>query len=64
RERALFELDVMQQPQAALRAAQRNWAIQKGFEDAELLLRAAAAAGDDAAAQAVLTWRKAQGGSS
>ncbi|MBT8097272.1 MAG: hypothetical protein HKP32_01920, partial [Woeseia sp.] len=33
RERALFELDVMQQPQAALRAAQRNWAIQKGFED-------------------------------
>ncbi|MGB5579561.1 MAG: hypothetical protein WBM68_03265 [Woeseia sp.] len=62
RERALFELDVMQEPTSALRFAERNWAVQKGYEDAELLLRAAAAAGNDAAAQPVIAWRKAQGG--
>jgi hypothetical protein len=64
RERALFELDVMKEPATALQYAQRNWALQKGFEDAELLLRAAAAVGDQEAAQAVYQWRREQGGTS
>jgi tetratricopeptide (TPR) repeat protein len=53
RERARFALDVERAPRAALALAERNWARQKEPADARLLLRAAAAAGRDAAAAPV-----------
>jgi tetratricopeptide (TPR) repeat protein len=62
RERALYALDVQEEPALALQFAIRNWTEQKGWEDAGLLLRAAAAAGDPAAGAAVDRWREAQAG--
>lgn len=53
RERARFALDVDRDPSAALALAERNWARQKEPADARLLLRAARAAGRDAAAAPV-----------
>ncbi len=61
RERALYELHVTGDADAALEYAQRNWQVQKGFEDADLLLRAAAAARKAAAADAVTEWRRREG---
>lgn len=60
RERALFELRVERQPQRALELAVRNWQLQKGWEDARLLLDAADAAGDYAAVERLLSWRESQ----
>ncbi|KQV91625.1 hypothetical protein [Rhizobacter sp. Root1221] len=55
REQARFELDVRGDAPAALPLAVANWAVQKEPADALLLVRAAAAAGQPAAAAPV--WR-------
>lgn len=49
------------QPALALVAAQQNWATQREPADALILLQAAKAAGQPAAAQPVRTWQKASG---
>jgi tetratricopeptide (TPR) repeat protein len=55
REQARFLLDVEQQPQAALAAAQQNWSVQREPDDALILLRCAQAAHrPEAAAPAML----------
>jgi tetratricopeptide (TPR) repeat protein len=55
REQARFLLDIEQQPQAALAAAQENWRVQREPDDLLILLRAAQAARHpDAAAAALL----------
>ncbi len=56
RELARFQLDVMADPDAALAVAQDNWRTQREPSDALLLLRAADAAGQPAAAQSVRDW--------
>ncbi|CDH44720.1 hypothetical protein [Candidatus Contendibacter odensensis] len=54
---ARLRLDLRQQPQEALVLAQRNWAQQQREpQDARLLLEAALAAGQPAAAREVLDW--------
>jgi hypothetical protein len=58
RERALFELLVEANPDAALALAGKNWTLQKGWEDAALLIQAARAAGRPDAARAVEDWRR------
>ena len=50
REQARFLLDVLDQPQAALRVALMNWQVQREPDDVLMLLRAARAAGQPAAA--------------
>lgn len=60
RERALYELHVALRPQRALELAERNWRLQKGWEDAALLQSAANAAGDDAALRRLRAWRDQQ----
>jgi tetratricopeptide (TPR) repeat protein len=52
REQARFMLDVMQQPAAALAAAQENWKVQREPDDVLILLRAARAAHQTQAAAA------------
>jgi tetratricopeptide (TPR) repeat protein len=52
REQARFMLDVMQQPAAALTAAQENWKVQREPDDVLILLRAARAAHQTQAAAA------------
>jgi hypothetical protein len=55
REQARFLLDVEQQPEAALIAAQQNWRVQREPDDVLILLRAAQAAHHpEAAAPALL----------
>jgi hypothetical protein len=44
REQARFLLDVEQQPEAALAAAQENWRVQREPDDVLILLRSAQAA--------------------
>lgn len=56
RELARFRLDLQDKPQAALAAALDNWTSQREPEDARLLLRAAAAANEPAAAEHLLQW--------
>jgi Tfp pilus assembly protein PilF len=56
REEARVYLRLLDQPVEALRLAQANWAIQREPWDARLLLEAALAAGERAAAQPVLEW--------
>ena len=56
REQTLFAVRAVNDPAAALAAAQRNWALQKEPVDARLLLEAASAAGNAAAAQPVRDW--------
>lgn len=56
REQAAFTLWLLQQPEAALRLAQANWQVQHESIDAQLLLQAAVAAQQPAAAQPVLQW--------
>jgi Tfp pilus assembly protein PilF len=51
REQARFLLDVSRQPAAALVAAQQNWQVQREPEDLLILLRAAQAAHQPAAAE-------------
>jgi tetratricopeptide (TPR) repeat protein len=50
REQARFLLEVQQQPRLALAAAQANWQTQREPQDAEVLVAAAQAAGEPAAA--------------
>jgi tetratricopeptide (TPR) repeat protein len=57
REEARFTLHLLDRPGAALELARRNWASQREPADARLLLEAALAADDPAAAQPVLEWR-------
>ncbi|MDN2710014.1 hypothetical protein O0880_11365 [Janthinobacterium sp. SUN118] len=61
REQARFALFLQQDVPAALRLAQRNWAIQKEAPDMRILLEAALAARNYAAAQPVLAWIAANG---
>ncbi|MDB5810642.1 MAG: hypothetical protein JWN94_2764 [Betaproteobacteria bacterium] len=55
-EESRFTLQMLKQPAQALRLAQSNWRIQKEPRDARVLLEAALAAGEPAAAQPVLDW--------
>ena len=56
REQARYELHVRANAKAALGLAQQNWAVQKESADMRVLLEAALAAGDKAAAAPVLAW--------
>ena len=56
REQARFALFAQQDVPAALQLAQKNWAIQKEVPDMRILLEAALAARNYAAAQPVLAW--------
>lgn len=58
REQALFALLIEDDPDAALAYAEKNWTLQKGWEDAELFIEAARAAGRPEAAGAVHDWRQ------
>lgn len=60
-EAARWQLDLQRQPDAALALAQSNYRKQKEPRDAEILLRAAIAAKQPAAAQPVLEWLRATG---
>ena len=55
-EAARFELEVEQKPDRALALATRNYQTQKEARDAEILMRAALAAGQPKAAQPALDW--------
>ena len=61
RDQALFELDVLGDPPAALRSIAQAWTIQREPLDALVYLRAARAAGAPAAAAAVRSWIAATG---
>lgn len=61
RERARFELGLMNNPSEALRLASENWKTQKEPADARILLEAALAAGDRGAAKPVLQWMQSNG---
>lgn len=61
REQARFALFLQQDVPAALQLAQKNWAIQKEVPDMRILLEAALAARNYAAAQPVLAWVAAHG---
>ncbi len=61
REQARFLLDIEQQPEAALAAAQENWRVQREPDDLLILLRTAQAAHrPDAARQALLFMQQQQ----
>ena len=55
-EESRFSLQILKQPEEALRLAQNNWRIQKEPRDARVLLEAAVALRRPAAAQPVLDW--------
>src|SRR4051812_30761927 len=55
-EESRFMLQIMRQPDEALRLAENNWRIQKEPRDARVLLEAAVALKRPAAAQSVLDW--------
>ncbi len=56
REEARFHLEVLRQPESALRLAEANWAVQKEPQDTALVLQAALAAGAPERAGPVLKW--------
>lgn len=56
RSEARFTLYLLDEPKAALILTQKNWALQREPWDARLLLEAALAANEPAAAQPVLDW--------
>jgi tetratricopeptide (TPR) repeat protein len=56
REYARLLLDLVGDARGALRAALDNWQLQKELVDGQLVLEAAAAAGDPGAAAAVIAW--------
>lgn len=58
REQARFELHLLNKPHAATQTAQENWQVQKEPADARILLEAAIASKDRAAAEPVLRWLK------
>ena len=61
REQARFALFLQQDIAAAVQLAQQNWAIQKEVPDMRIVLEAALAARNYAAAQPVLAWIAAHG---
>jgi Tfp pilus assembly protein PilF len=61
REQARFELQLRANAPRAVQLAQRNWVSQKELPDARVLLEAALAARQPAAARPVLEWMKASG---
>lgn len=60
REQARYELHVRGNRAAGLELAQKNWAVQKETADLRILLEAALAAGDAAAAAPALEWARKQ----
>ncbi|NNC97480.1 MAG: hypothetical protein HKN88_05355 [Gammaproteobacteria bacterium] len=61
REKAMYQLYLQQNPVMALELAKQNWALQKAWEDAELLLLCARSVNDaeySAIEQEIDTWRK------
>ena len=56
-----FRLHLLRQPDAALRLALENWAVQREPVDARYVLEAALAAGDVEAAGPVIAWRRSSG---
>ena len=56
REQSRFTLHLLQQPSAALQLAKANWSVQREPADAQILLEAALACDDFAAAEPVLDW--------
>ncbi|MDP2132961.1 MAG: hypothetical protein Q8J99_05055 [Sulfuritalea sp.] len=60
-EEARYRLRLRGEPQAALRLAAQNYAVQREPRDARILLEAAIAAGDAAAAQPVRDWLRSSG---
>lgn len=60
-EEARYALHLRKDPQEALRLAAENYAVQREPRDARILLEAAIAAGDPAAAQAARDWLHASG---
>jgi tetratricopeptide (TPR) repeat protein len=58
REQARFELHLRHDPHTALRIAQANWQAQKEAADLRVLLEAALAAREPAAARDALAWRR------
>jgi Tfp pilus assembly protein PilF len=56
REQAMYTLHLLGDARAALALAQDNWAVQKEPADARILLEAALAANNGAAAEPVLQW--------
>ena len=56
REQARFELALRNDPKTAVKLAMLNWAVQKEPADLRILVEAAAASGDRAAAQTALNW--------
>lgn len=56
REQARFTLHLKRDPKAALVLAQQNWLVQKEPADTRLVLEAALAAGNRAAAEPVMRW--------
>jgi hypothetical protein len=56
REEARFTLDLLERPARAVELARANWTSQREPADARILLEAALAAGDPAAARPVLHW--------
>ena len=61
REEARFQLEIVRDPLAALDRALANWETQREWEDAQLLLDAADAAGTPMAARPVIDWVQAEG---
>ncbi|WP_431477104.1 tetratricopeptide repeat protein [Massilia eburnea] len=61
REQARFELHLRHSARAALELALVNWQVQKEPADLRILLEAAVAARDPAAARPALAWRRRQG---
>ena len=56
REEARFSLHLLHEPLEALRLATANWKVQREPADVRILLEAASAARDPAAAQPVVEW--------
>ena len=61
REEARFALEVEADPPRALRVARDNWNVQKELADARLLAKAAVAAREPAAAEALVAWAHSTG---
>ncbi len=61
REQARFLLEVEDQPQLALAAASENWAVQREPDDVLVLVAAARAAGNPAAAEPALDFVRSEG---
>ncbi|MEO6185083.1 MAG: hypothetical protein ABIP38_02655 [Steroidobacteraceae bacterium] len=61
REAARFELELRDNPRAALKLAQENWQVQREPADVRVLLEAARASGDEVALKAVVAWMQTSG---